>query len=47
MTTTAAIIAGIWFLTRPQAEEEYVDSEAIDEIFRQATDLVEESGLNP
>ena len=47
LVATAAIIAGIWFLTRPQAEEEYVDSEAIDEIFRQATDLVEESGLNP
>ena len=47
LIATAAIIAGIWFLTRPQAEEEYVDSEAIDEIFRQATDLVEESGLNP
>ena len=43
----AAIIAGIWFMTRPKAEEEYVDSEVIDEIFRQATDLVEESGLNP
>lgn len=47
LVATAAIIAGILFLTRPQAEEEYVDSEAIDEIFRQATDLVEESGLNP
>ena len=33
--------------TKVEEEEEVVEIEAIEEIFRQATDLVEESDFNP
>ena len=41
-----AFAATIIWITQPE-EEEVVEIEAIEEIFRQATDLVEESDVNP
>lgn len=53
--STLAILAAViilaaaagWFLTRQQRQGEEVDIETIDEIFRQATDLLEDSDVNP
>ena len=41
-----AFAATVIWITQPE-EEEVVEIEAIEEIFRQATDLVEESDVNP
>ena len=39
----ALAVSALWLFRQEEPEEEDVDIEAIDEIFRQATDLVEES----
>lgn len=39
----ALAVSALWMFRREEPEEEDIDIEAIDEIFRQATDLVEES----
>ena len=39
----ALAVSALWMFSREEPEEEDIDIEAIDEIFRQATDLVEES----
>ena len=39
----ALAVSALWMFRQEEPEEEDVDIEAIDEIFRQATDLVEES----
>ena len=39
----ALAVSALWLFRQEESEEEDVDIEAIDEIFRQATDLVEES----
>ena len=39
----ALAVSALWMFRQEEPEEEDIDIEAIDEIFRQATDLVEES----
>ena len=39
----ALAVSALWMFRQEEPEEEAIDIEAIDEIFRQATDLVEES----
>ena len=42
----ALAVSALWMFRQEEPEEEDIDIEAIDEIFRQATDLVEESDSN-
>ncbi|MGN0188583.1 MAG: serine/threonine-protein kinase [Candidatus Cryptobacteroides sp.] len=45
LATVLAVLAIVFSSThRTETEEDYVDSETIDKIFRQATDLLEDSG---